>query len=131
MHESLEKVGEGKIEKSKHIYDLKERTFQFAKRARIFVKSLPKSIANIEDSKQLVRSSGSVGPNYIEANESLGKKDFLMRLKISLKECKESGFWLKLINETNHLENQQEIDFLLNETIEFKKIFSTIIIKSS
>lgn len=66
---------------SKPVYDLEERTFQFAKRVRLFIKKLPKTIANIEDSKQIVRASGSVGSNYIEANESLSKKDFLMSLK--------------------------------------------------
>jgi len=60
------------------IYDLEERTFQFAKYVRLFIKTLPKTIENIEDSKQLIRSSGSVGANYREANESLGKKDFFI-----------------------------------------------------
>jgi hypothetical protein len=58
------------------VYDLEERTFQFAKAVRLFVKTLPKTIANIEDGKQLVKASGSVGANYREANESLSKKDF-------------------------------------------------------
>jgi len=84
------------IQKTKQ-YDLEERTFLFAKEVRLFVKELPKTISNTEDGKQLVRSSGSVGANYIEANESLSKKDFLMRIKISRKEAKESRFWLKLI----------------------------------
>lgn len=61
-----------KIQNSKPVYDLEERTFQFAKAVRFFVKTLPKTIANIEDGKQLVKASGSVGANYIEANESLG-----------------------------------------------------------
>ena len=65
-----------RIQNSKPVYDLEERTFQFAKAVRLFVKTLPKTIAGIEDGKQLIRSSGSVGANYIEANESLGKKDF-------------------------------------------------------
>ena len=69
-------------------YDLEERTFEFARRVRQFVKKLPRTICNIEDAKQLVRSSGSVGANYIEANEALGKKDFIMRAKISRKESK-------------------------------------------
>jgi four helix bundle protein len=60
----------------KHKYDLEERTFKFAKEVRIFVKSLPFSTANQEDGKQLIRASGSVGANYIEANESLSKKRF-------------------------------------------------------
>jgi four helix bundle protein len=71
-------------------YDLEDRTFEFARRVRALVKIIPKTIGNIEDGKQLVRSSGSVGANYIEANESLSKKDFLMRVKISRKEAKES-----------------------------------------
>jgi hypothetical protein len=61
-------------------YDLEDRTFAFAKTARTFVKGLPKTIANIEDVKQCARASGSVGANYIEANEALGKKDFVMKI---------------------------------------------------
>lgn len=53
-----------------------ERTFVFAKDVRFFVKTLPKTITNYEDAKQLVKASGSIGANYIEANESLSKKDF-------------------------------------------------------
>jgi four helix bundle protein len=69
-------------------FDLEDRTFAFAKRARAFVKGLNKTIANVEDSRQLIRSSGSVGANYIEANEALSKKDFVLRIKISRKEAK-------------------------------------------
>lgn len=72
-------------------YDLEDRTLAFAKRVRSFVKSLPNSLANIEDGKQVVRSSGSVGANYIEANESLSKKDFALRIKICRKEAKETA----------------------------------------
>jgi len=71
-------------------YDLEDRAFEFANRVRAFVKKLPKSIANIKDGKQLIRASGSVGANYMEANESLSKKNFIMRIKISRKEAKES-----------------------------------------
>ncbi len=72
-------------------YDLEDRTLEYAKRARIFVKQLRKSIQNIEDGKQLIRASGSVGANYIEANEALSKKGFLMRIKICRKEPKKAG----------------------------------------
>jgi four helix bundle protein len=54
----------------------------------VFVKKLPRSIANLEDGKQVVKSSGSVGANYMEANEALSKKDFKMRIKICLKEAR-------------------------------------------
>ena len=112
-------------------YDLEQHTFLFAKDIRLFVKTLPKTIANIEDSKQVVKASGSVGANYIEANESLGKKDFLMRIKISRKESRESAYWLRLINETNKLDNHKEAGRLIKEPIELKKIFSSIVQKST
>jgi four helix bundle protein len=115
---------------SKPVYDLEERTFQFAKNVRIFVKTLPKTIANIEDGKQLVKASGSVGANYIEANEALGKKDFKMRIKISRKEAKESAYWLRLIHETNNLKNTDDVLYLIQEANELKKIFSSILEKS-
>ncbi len=85
---------------------------------------------NIEDGKQLIKASGSVGANYREANESLSKKDFLLRIKISRKEAKESGYWLRLIYETNNLENADEAQSLIQEAEELKKIFSSILEKS-
>ena len=118
------------IQKSKPAYDLEERTFQFAKAVRLFVKTLPKTIANIEDGKQVVKSSGSAGANYREANESLSKKDFLMRMKISRKEAKESAYWLRLIYETNNLKNANDAQSLIQEANELKKIFSSILEKS-
>jgi four helix bundle protein len=69
-------------------YDLEERTLEFAKNVITFTKVLPRTVANRELVKQLVRSCGSVGANYIEANESLSKKDFVMRIKICRKEAK-------------------------------------------
>jgi len=115
---------------SKPIYDLEERTFRFAKNVRIYIKKLPQTLANIEDGKQVIRASGSVGANYIEANEALSKKDFLMRVKISRKEAKESAYFLRLIYETNPKEFETEGIKLYNEAIELKKIFSSIIEKS-
>ncbi len=73
--------------KYKPTFNLEKRTFNFAKDIRIFGKSLTRSLINFDDAKQLLRSSGSIGANYIEANEALGPKDFLMRLRISRKEA--------------------------------------------
>ena len=119
-----------KTPNNKPVYDLEERTFQFAKTVRLFVKTLPKTIANIEDGKQVVKASGSVGANYREANESLSKKDFLMRMKISRKEAKESAYWLRLICEANNLKNAYNSQNLIQEANELKKIFSSILEKS-
>ena len=116
---------------SKPVYDLEERTFQFAKRVRQYVKRLPKSIANFEDSKQIVRASGSVGANYIEANESLSKKDFIYRIKICRKESKESTYFLRLIYETNSPEFEEEGRELYGEALQLKRIFSSILEKST
>ncbi|HEX8525248.1 MAG TPA: four helix bundle protein [Tepidisphaeraceae bacterium] len=70
-------------------YDLEERALLFAQDVRKFLKMIPRTIANQEDGRQLVRASGAIGANYIEANEGLSKKDFLLRSKISRREAKE------------------------------------------
>ena len=116
--------------KGKPPYELEERTFRFAKSVRAFVKQLDRTICNTEDGRQLVRSSGSVGANYIEANESLGKKDFRMRIKISRKEAKESCFWLKLIDTSDNDALKSEQTRLIQEAMELTKIFSSILVKS-
>lgn len=119
------------VEEGKPIYDLEERTFQFAKRVRIWIKKLPKSIANDEDARQLIKASGSVGANYIEANEALSKKDFIFRLRICRKEAKESAYWTRLILECNEvIPYEKKGKALYQEAVELKKIFSSIISKS-
>jgi four helix bundle protein len=111
-------------------YDLEDRTLEFALRVRTMVKKLPKTTSNTEDGKQLIRSSGSVGANYIEANESLGKKDFLMRIKICRKEAKESRYWLRLLDTNSERELDRERNELTIETTELMNIFGAILQKS-
>ena len=101
-------------------FDLESRTYNFAVACRAFVKT-KKERLDQEDVKQLVRSSGSVAANYIEANESLSKKDFVMRVKICRKEAKESILWLRLL---------EGPDGLIQEATELMKIFGAIIEKS-
>lgn len=102
-------------------YDLEERCFKFAKNVALYTQKLPFTTANMEYKKQVVRSSGSVGANYIEANESLSRKDFVLRAKICRKEAKESAYWLRLLSEINKEECQKQGNFLFNEAIELKK----------
>jgi four helix bundle protein len=111
-------------------YDLEERTYEFAKKVRGFVKRLPRTLSNIEDVKQLVRASGSVGANYIEANEALSKKDFVMRIKICRKEAKESHFWLRLVSTGENAELENDRNGLLQEARELTNIFGAILQKS-
>ena len=78
---------------------------------------------------QLIDASGSVGANYREANEALSKKDFLHRMKITRKECKETTYWLKLLTEANPKFNE-EINAFIKESRELRNIFTSIIDKS-
>jgi len=116
------------IQSSKH-YDLEERTLNFACRVIEFVNRLPKTLPNLEISKQLVKSSGSVGSNYIEANEALSKKDFVMRRKICRKEAKESSDWLKRAKVGDKKEEKEQ-QCLIQEAMELTKIFGSILEKS-
>ena len=111
-------------------YDLEERTFGFAKNTGNLTRKLPKTLENIEYRKQLVRSSGSVAANYIEANEALSKKDFVMRSKICRKEAKESELWLKLIEIGSSSILESECGNLIREAVELRKIFGAILEKS-
>lgn len=118
-----------KLELSKTKYDLEERTKAFSRLVRLFVPILPKTTAHSEDGKQLIRSSGSIGANYIEANEALSKKDFLFRIRICRKEAKETSYWLDLLSpNTEDLEKKRQQ--LLQESTELMKIFGAIIRKS-
>ena len=110
------------------LYDLENRTFEFAKASRAFVKRLPRTITNIEDAKQFIRASGSIGANYIEANESIGKKDFVMKIKTCRREAKESGYWLRLLDCNGELDSVRAK--LLIEARELTNIFGAIVRKT-
>jgi four helix bundle protein len=110
--------------------DLEERTFRFAESVRAFVKQLPRTISNTEDVRQLVRSSGSVAANWIEADEALSKKDFLMRVKICRKEAKGSRLFLRLLDVGLTKSTVAIRDRLAAEARELTLIFSSIISKS-
>lgn len=110
-------------------YDLETRTLQYTKDVITLVNKISKSLSNIEIAKQLIRSAGSVGANYIEANESLGKKDFVMHARIARKEAKESRYWLQLIECTDSMQQMKEQ--LIQEATELLKILSKIVEKSA
>ncbi len=109
--------------------DLVERTYRFASEVRSFVNQLPKSLSNYEDAKQLVRSSGSVAANYLEAQEGVSRKDFFFRIKICRKESRESGLWLRLIFVGDNSSLKKERQRLVMEAGELKLIFAAIAAK--
>ncbi len=108
-------------------YDLEERTMKFAQAIRSYLRTIKKKSDIQNDVQQLIRSSGSVGANYIEANDSLSKKDFLMRIRICLKEAKETEYWLKLIHDTYPDSNKLIMGQLIKEAHELRCIFAKII----
>jgi four helix bundle protein len=110
--------------------DLEDRTFRFAELVRAFVKQLPRTFGNAEDVRQLVRASGSVDANWIEADEPLSKKDFLMRVKICRQEAKESRLFLRLVDAGLTKATSAARDQLAAEARELTLIFSSIISKS-
>jgi len=110
-------------------YDLEERTTKFAKTVIKLCKNLPKNSINDRLISQTVGASGSVGANYREANDALGKKDFVQRLKIARREAKENQHWLELILEAN-ASREAEVRPLLKEVNELRNILSAIINKS-
>ena len=115
---------------TKRGFDLEDRTLKFTFEIVRLCKKLPYSQINKEIISQLVRSSGSVGANYREANDALSKKDFAHRIKITRKEAKESHYWLQVLMEANP-ELKSDIEKALKEAMELKCIFSAIVDKCS
>lgn len=113
---------------NKKRFDLEGRTTQFAIRVIRLCKRLPRNPINDRIIGQLTGSSGSIGANYREANDALGKKDFILRIKIARKESKEVMHWLELLKEAN-TEINSEANDLIDEAMEYKKILSSIIAK--
>ena len=109
--------------------ELEDRFHNYGKRVRDFCLKLKWDIINTEYIRQVIRSSGSVGSNYIEASDDLGKLDEKMRIKISRREAKETIHWLDLILTYGDPELEKERLELIDEGIQIKKILSTILRK--
>jgi len=110
------------------VYDLEKRTLEFAKETIKLCNKLARTTVNSELVKQLTRAGASVGANYREANESLGKKDRAHRIRISRKEAKEASYWLELILGANGA-FENDIKKLIQESKELRNIFTSIIQK--
>lgn len=108
------------------VFDFEERTLNFSKSVISVTKIIVKNTSNNVIVPQLIRSSTSIGANYLEAGDSLGKKDFLLRMKIARKEAKETVYWLKLLIQSNTV-SDSDLRTLLNESIELKNILSSMI----
>lgn len=108
--------------------DLEERTTRFAKSVLFLCQKLTNNTINNRYVDQVIRSSGSIGANYREANEAISKKDLAHRIRISRKETKETHHWLELIAAANP-GISTEVEMLLKESDELRNIFSSILSK--
>ena len=109
-------------------HSLEERCHEFGKRVRKFCREVKIDPANLQDIKQLVRASGSVGANYIEANENVGDGDLRFRVKICQKESKECMHFLGLVELFGDKELEDERLILIDEANQMRKIFSKMLI---
>ncbi|MCY7410362.1 MAG: four helix bundle protein [Chitinophagales bacterium] len=110
-----------------------EKKFDLAQRTegllltQDLIKNVKKTFENVEDLKQLIRSSGSDGANYLEAQENLSEKDFVFRVKVCRKEAKESAYWLRLFKDYVPVEMDVERIKLEDEAMQLTRIFRAII----
>lgn len=110
-------------------FDLEKRTLNFNKQLLAAIRKLKPNTINDYYISQVIRSGGSIGVNYREANETYTKKEFIYRIRLCAKESKESVYWIDLILEANG-----QNDLFLNlkdEAFQFLKIFSAIHKKSA
>jgi four helix bundle protein len=109
--------------------DLSERLFEFAVQVIGFIKTLPYNIENKVIREQLVKSSTSAGANYEEAQGGSSKADFTNKVRISLREMRESHYWLRIIKRSVGEIDQTRLDYLLRESFELKSILGAIVQK--
>jgi four helix bundle protein len=106
--------------------DIKARTFRFALQIIALVEKLPNTIAAQTIGKQLIRSGTSVGANVEEATAAHSKSDFVYRLNISLREARETLFWLRLLEASRILEPVNSAA-TLKESDEIMRILGAIV----
>lgn len=111
----------------KRVYDLEERTARFGEGIIDFVKSLARDEVNRPLISQVVRSAGSIGANYMEADGAESGKDFEHKISLCKKEAKETKHWLRMLGRANH-EKVHECRKLWREAQELTLIFSSILL---
>ncbi|MDJ0875004.1 MAG: four helix bundle protein [Desulfobacterales bacterium] len=112
-----------KEKKPKKAYDLEERLLEYSVRIIRVVENLPKTRVGNHVAGQLLRSGTSPYPNHGEAQAAESPKDFIHKLRISLKELRETQRWLKLIQRVPLIKNPNHLDDIQHETEELIKIF--------
>jgi four helix bundle protein len=108
-------------------FDLQERLIDYAVRIINLSEALPNTKAGKHVSSQILRSGTSPAPNYGEAQSAESPADFVHKLKISLKELRETEIWLKIITKAKLIKSPAKLVPLLQETDELVSILFTSI----
>jgi len=111
------------VEEGRSMYDLEERLLEFSTRVIRLNRNIEGSETGSHVSKQLLRSSTSPLANHGEAQAAESPNDFIHKLKISLKELRETQRWLKLIQRVPLIEKPELLDDILDETDQLIRIF--------
>jgi len=122
IKESLSKVKE-EVNMKEGIYDLEERLIEFAVRVIRLTESLPKTPVGRHIVNQLTRSGTSPAPNYGEAQDAESRADFVHKLKIVLKELRETRVWLLMIQHAGLIKPITKLESLIQENNELISIF--------
>ncbi len=108
---------------SEQKYDLEDRLLDYSVMIIKIVEKLPKSRTGNHVAGQLLRSGTSAYPNHGEAQAAESPKDFIHKLRISLKELRETQRWLNLIRRVPLIKDSEILDELSKETDELIRIF--------
>ena len=103
--------------------ELEDRLIDFDVRVVNDVEALPDSKAGNHIARQLVRSGTSPAPNYGEAQSAESRRDFIHKMKIALKELRETKVWLQMILKANLIRSSQKIEQLIDESNQLISIF--------
>lgn len=114
------------MDKREKVYDIKERTFQFAVAIVRFVSELPRNTAGYALGRQLIRSGTSIGANVEDAAGGRTKKEFISSMNIARREARETFFWLRVIKEAG-LMSEQKVRTILAEANELVSILTAIV----
>ena len=113
------------MSKDSRIFDLEERLIDFAVRIIRTTESLPKTRAGNHIAGQLVRCGTSPAPNYGEAQSAESRSDFIHKMKVCLKELRETRIWLLMIVKANLIKPTSKLEPLIHENNELISIFVT------
>ena len=111
------------VEEARSMYDLEERLLEFSTRIIRLTKKVENSEVGLHVTKQILRSSTSPLANHGEAQAAESSADFIHKLKISLKELRETQCWLKLIKRVPLVDKPELLDEILDETDQLIRIF--------